>query len=116
MIIQPDLMSVKSSAVCQRGMILVQNLAMLSYRTKPNEKLMTLGLATAVVARQAATRQWPDMSAFDDASGNLPWFQPQMDELKQAIPMTRRLCVRGSGPEATSGRNASQSWDTSLGF
>ena len=101
-ILSPDTMSATSSALCQRGMVLVQNLAMLSYQAKPNQKLMNIGLATAATARQAAAGQWPDMTAFDNATGNLPWFQPQMDELKQAIPMTRRLCMRGSMPETSS--------------
>lgn len=89
---QPNLMTPMASALCQQGMGLVQNLAMLSYQQERSQKIMTLALAASGAGGEAAGRQWPNLTAFNHAANHVPWFQPQRQEILDAITAAQRLC------------------------
>ena len=88
----PTGMSLKHAALCQRAMVLVQDLAMLSYQQKQAQGLFGLATVAAANAGQATAQQWPNLKAFNQASRNLPWVYPHKAELTQAVSAARSLC------------------------
>lgn len=90
----PTGMSLKHAALCQRAMVLVQDLAMLSYQQKQAQGLFGLATVAAANAGQATGQQWPNLNAFNQASRNLPWVYPHKAELTQAVAAARSLCQK----------------------
>jgi len=85
-------MPLKHAALCQRAMVLVQELALLSYQQKQAQGLFGLATVAAAGAGQATAQQWPNLTAFNQASRNLPWVYPHKAELTQAVSAARSLC------------------------
>lgn len=86
-------MSPLQSALCQKGMQLVQELSLLSYQQRPNRSIMRLSIAAATAGNDAAAGHWPNLTAFNYASSHLPWFgQPQKAEIIDGTNAARRLC------------------------
>jgi len=89
----PNLMSPLQSALCQKGMELVQQLTLLSYQQRQNATTLRLSLAASAAAGEARGRQWPNLTAFNHAAAHLPWFgQPQKAEILDGTAAARRLC------------------------
>ena len=87
-------MPFKRAALCQRAMLLVQDMAMLSYSQKESRSLFALATAAAAGVGQATAQKWPNMRPFAEAADNLPWFYPNKAELTQAVSAATSLCTR----------------------
>ena len=89
----PNLMTPTQAALCQRALLLVQDLAMVSYEQKRSPRVLKLSLAATTALPGVRTRHWPVLVAFTNASNNLPWFQPQRAEMKDAAQAVATLCT-----------------------
>ncbi|PZP40463.1 MAG: hypothetical protein DI585_00750 [Pseudomonas fluorescens] len=88
----PPPMPLKMAALCQKGMILVQDLSLLTYQQKQSKSLMNMSIAAAAAAGEATSRQWPNLAGFNKAANSLPWFYPNKTEMQDAIMAARALC------------------------
>lgn len=88
----PNLMSPTAAALCQRSLLLVRDIGMLSYGQKRNRAVLKLALAASTALPEVQARQWPTLNAFISAEDDLPWFQPQGDELEDAATAALSLC------------------------
>lgn len=89
----PNLMSPTQAALCQRALLLVQDLSLLSYEQKRSPRVLKLSLAAATALPETRARHWPNLAAFNNAADSLPWFQPQRAEMKDAAAAVQTLCT-----------------------
>ncbi|RYG59524.1 MAG: hypothetical protein EON60_10180 [Alphaproteobacteria bacterium] len=92
--IMPDLMSPTQAALCQRTLLLAKDLGMLSYEQKRNPRVLRFSMAASVAIPEVTARKWPVLTAFVNATDDLPFFQPQRAEMKDAAEAVRSLCLR----------------------
>lgn len=91
---QPDLMTPTAAALCQRTLLLAKDLGMVSYEQKRNPRVLKFSLAASVALPEVRARQWPVLTAFNNAADDLPFFQPQRAEMKDAAEAVLKLCSR----------------------
>ncbi len=92
---QPDnTMPENRAALCLRSLLLVQDIAMLSYQQKNTTSTITLASAATAAVTSVVKQKWPNMNAFHKAAKGLPWFYPNKAELSQAVAAAESLCTR----------------------
>ncbi|RYD42598.1 MAG: hypothetical protein EOP85_11040 [Verrucomicrobiaceae bacterium] len=92
--IVPDLMSPTQAALCQRTLLLAKDLGMLSYEQKRSPRVLKFAMAASVAIPEVSARKWPVLTAFINATDDLPYFQPQKAEMRDAAEAVRSLCLR----------------------
>lgn len=90
----PNLMTPTSAAMCQRALLLVKDIGMVSYEQKRNPAVLKLALASAAALPEVRARQWPNLAAFRNAESDLPWFFPSRAEVKDAAGAANALCSK----------------------